>query len=197
MAKELSKEEVLFEVVGRLTTPDMFGAKRALPDVELLYVCKALLEEYEFTVIEPLANPFNIKKTSDLRNLFQGWARKKYSGEFPSLGRGDTFDNLVLKRFVESRQVGGASKRTALIECAEIIDTVFRHADKFNFNTPIGLYMFEPGTFSWVVDIALKIIHGEIDTNKERYVDAVYEEICNNAGIDWFKPLEEEAVNGS
>jgi len=161
---------------------DLFGKNL---DDGLAEACKDFLLEQNYKVLPPLQDDYKMTKLGDLRNLFYALSSRKYASSYAPLGRGGSMDNVIMRNFVNSRMKEGVTRKNALIECANIMETLFKYSDEIGLKGQITINMFDPGLFSWVVEKALKVIDGQFQTKNNLYVDDLCEKACDNLDVEW------------
>jgi hypothetical protein len=139
--------------------------------------CKAFLIYVGYRVTESNLPELNIKTQEDLISLFYN-CRSFYHPESYAIGRAPVkIDRTIAKLFVESRmQDGSISKATALNQCANIIKTVFKYEDEFNFNFPVTFSFFGQKKFAWVTDMAIQIMERNRINKEEKHRDELIAE---------------------
>lgn len=161
---------------------DFVGSQSEIEE-GLVSACKDFLLSRDYKVVNPPPNNLNVRKVQDLCDRYYALANRKYSGRYPSLGRGKTFDLAIMKHFISSRMKDGVTRKVAMLECADILDTVFKYSEKMGLKGQITMSMFDPGQFSWVIDKALLILSGRFIVEEEKYSDGICEKLCD-LGVD-------------
>ena len=157
----------------------------------LKLACKNYLISEGYRVTDPVKRVYKITKLDQLIDLFYTLLQRDH----PEIGqaRSKSRDFITAKRFLLSRiSSGSINKIEALNECYDIILTVFKNYDEFNFNIPIFFGMFGQGAkFGWVTQKALDIMY---DKNKSKieseykckveYSDSIGDDVVDIDKID-------------
>lgn len=125
---------------------------------ELKETCKKFLVYVGYKVVDPVQYQIIVKKQDDLINFFYTLLAY-YHPEWLSKRNSTGQDRAMAKQFVEVRMTTGISKQIALNECAEIIETVFKHENEFHFKYPLSFSIFGQKKLGWVTDYAMQIIN--------------------------------------
>lgn len=127
----------------------------------LLSVCKSILLEGGYKVIDPVDHMYNVTKVQDLIELFYGLLGYHHP-ELINSYKNNIRDSKIAKDFVDSRmKAGSISKKESIKECADIIGMVFKHESEFKFTIPISFSMFGQGNMKWITDKAIEILNVE------------------------------------
>lgn len=139
---------------------NLFGDVSALKE-QATKLCVTYLKGQGYRVGDPIKSPVNISKLDDLLTVFYSYLRGIYPEHLcpaPNPKR----DRAIAKRFVEKRmEADGLDKKSALQQCGYIIQTIFKHRDKFKFETPPSFGILGQGELSWIADRAVRIINQE------------------------------------
>ncbi len=145
----------------------------------LVKACREFLEKMEYKVVRCYYTYKNIKKPSDLIELFDALMTRHHSDLIAPYRR-KSVDGAIAKRFVESRIASGdKTKKQALSECAEIISTVFKYENDFNFNIPLTFGVFGQANCGWITDKAIQIMNQKKAKEDEIRAEAAQEECLN------------------
>ena len=128
---------------------------------KLKEACKDYLINQGYSVMDPVKRMYKVTRLDHLTDLFYTLLQRDH----PEIGqaRSKSRDFVTAKRFLVSRMnLGHINKKEALNECYDIILTVFKHYDEFNFSIPIFFGMFGQGVkFGWVTQKALGIMYNK------------------------------------
>lgn len=161
--------------------------------------CRDFLLSRDYKVVSPPSNNLNVKNALQLRDRFYALVNRKYAGHYANLGRGKTFDNKIMRNFIDSRMKDGVTRKVALLECARIMETVILKAEKMGIEGQITINMFDPGAFSWIVEKAVKVINNKIKLDEDVYADALCDQVCElgREGKSWAMfDINEEVTDG-
>ena len=141
---------------------------------EVNALCVEWLQDQGYSVHAPLNRTAKPKVLDDLFNTFYSLFREHY----PDLVvpyNGTAHDRKIAKDFVQSRMdYGNINKQTAMAECIEIIEGLFRFKDQLNLDKTPTFGIFTP-SMGWltgkIIDcmnknkekIALKRIENKIE----------------------------------
>ena len=130
---------------------------------ELTGVCKRFLEKQGYKVIKSHYTYPKIEKSSDLIDLFDALFVRYHPGlAVPFRRKGVA--RAIAKRFVEARMEStDLTKEQALVECGEIINTVFKYNVEFNFTMPLHFGIFGQENCGWITDKAVQIMNRKKD----------------------------------
>ncbi len=149
-------------------------------------ICTKYLRMRGLRVSEPL-EPVN--KASNIIELITSFyaLRDRHYPEYIGMRNKKMVDESTAKNFIDARVNTGISRKTAIQECASLIQMFFEHKDLFNFEEPITFSVFGQKYMGWVTEKLLKIY------NKRRHESllAVYNEYKNNKGVQLGIPIEE------
>lgn len=164
----------------------------------LVPFCQKLLEAFGFRTAPCLSSKYdNIKSIRNLIDFF--YNRFKYLHRDKVVpAKNEARDDGTAARFVEARvNASGLSKKQALTECAEIVDTVLSNTGRFELVFSIGFRMFGQEDMVWVTDKAIGIM------NKKRFHEipehtqkAIEKSNDNFDGIHGIAHLIKENSNG-
>lgn len=179
----MKKNNSLIDNIRSAITHTDVGSLFNTDDNTLEDACKEYLIYKGYRVSNPVKRIIKITKLEHIIDTFYLLLQK----EQPEVGqtRNKSRDYITAKRFLASRMVdGNISRREALNECVDIIYTVFKHYNDFNFNIPLFFGVFGQGEkFGWVTAKALNIIYKENKSRKDlEYKNKV--ETANIAGND-------------
>jgi hypothetical protein len=178
---------------------------------ELIKVCKEFLEKKGYKTVRCHYTFPKINKSTDLIDLFDALFMRHHP-DLLAPYRKQSISRSIAKRFVDSRiKAGSLSKEQALLECAEIINTIFRHEDEFNFTMPLSFGMLGQENCGWITDKAIQIMNRKKAKEDEIRAE-IAQEMCakeyikthgeKGLGFDLDKILErmektkEEHLNG-
>jgi hypothetical protein len=149
------------EKLSCLYSTDLFTPEDQKLD-SLTEACRELLIYMGYGVSNPTLPQIKINKQDDLIHLFYHYRNFYHPAEY-NMGRMPIErDRATAKYFVLARmQNGTISKKVALKQCAQIIETVFKYESEFNFKFPITFSVFGQNKLGWVTEAALKIIERE------------------------------------
>jgi hypothetical protein len=157
MSKSL---ENLKKAIKSLDEVNLFGDSDSL-SIDL--ACVEYLREKGYKIVEPFSYKFSkarLKKSSDLIELFyklRQWYHPDYLNKYR---RNTAADQMIAKRFVESRmEADNLSKEEALLECAEIINTIFEFEADFKFEFSLDFGIFGQDALKWVTEKAISILN--------------------------------------
>ena len=100
----------------------------------------------------PESSKFNIKTLDELIEFFYSRMSLKHK-ELKYANRRKAMDRKIMSDFVKSRMAKGINRERAIDECAEMIDILFRHEEKFNFKYPVlSVGILGQKNLSWVTE---------------------------------------------
>ena len=165
----------------------------------LVPYCCSLLTAFGFRCVPKLSYRYDsITKVDELIDYF--YIRFKYL--YPDKivpARDLKRDRGIIKRFIDARiNASGIKKSEAIVECAEIIDTILSNARNFELVFVIGLRMFGQQDMLWATEKAVGIM------NKKRLhvIPEYIENLIEKANETYDGPhgmlylLDEENNNG-
>jgi len=120
-----------------------------------------------------------VKDLKDLVTLFYSLLDRKLDGTNYTMSYRNnlTKDLTIAKRFVESRmEANGISRDVALKECANIIQTVFKHYNDFNFKYLISFSIFGQKKLGWITEKAIHILNNSLRGEVEDRAEAMRQE---------------------
>jgi len=164
---------------------------------ELVEACVEFLRGSGFKIIEPFNYTYKrIKKIDDLIELFYA-LHKKYHPSDVNLYRPKlVIDRSTAKRFLGSRmEAGNLSRKFALFECAEIINSIFEFEKEFRFESPINFSILGQAKLGWVTEKAVyllnnrealrnKINHKQMQDKLEKMYDSEKDEDIGYKDLD-------------
>jgi len=132
----------------------------------LTKACKKFLENMGYKTVRFYSTYTKVKTLEGLIELFDGRMQRHHPNLIPHYRNynndEDNKDRFIAKKFVESRMIAGdLSEEQALLECAEIILTVFEYESDFSFRIPLTFGVFGQTNLGWVTDKAIQIINKE------------------------------------
>ena len=162
------------------------------------YCCK-LLSAFGFRYAPKLTSKYNsITKVDELIDYFYMKFKHRYPDKIvPS--RNLKRDRGIAKRFIDARMNASSIKKSeAIVECAEIIDTVVSNGRAFELVFVIGFRMFGQQDMLWATEKAIGIMN-----RKRLHVIPEYvEKLIENANETYDGPhgmlhsIDEEDSNG-
>jgi len=133
---------------------------------------KKLAIDSGYKVIDPIIVDEHIITIKDLHNYFYKQLWNKYPNRQPTYFESNWKSELrIFKLFVESREDTGLNKFNAIQECIKIIDTIFSHADEFNFKNPIDVRVLGQDKSGWITNKALSIINEQQIKDQAKELD--------------------------
>ncbi len=154
-----------------------------------------LLKSHGYRVQSPPLKSRNVRMLKDLvRFFYDNMERHHPDSRFicsPSMKR----DLGIAKRFVESREATGISKRRALAECCEIIETLFRFEEDIGLNNPAtSMAILGNGNMAWVTEKAIQICNKQNNDIKERNNEAYFEQLSKKQSLQTLTEEEHEKL---
>lgn len=164
---------------------------------KLASVCAEYLRYFGYKVSEQYKPKYNVKKLDDLIDLFYAYSDNKHP-ELINSYRHRARDRKIASALVKSRrEATGFGMKTALAECADIIETIFEHEDEFHFTMPLNFGILGQKNCGWITDKAIQIMNRKKLKEKEAksrvhmsYLDEKYD-----AEPDGFGDLDEILEN--
>jgi hypothetical protein len=149
----------------------------------LLDICKSILIGADYKVVDPFKFSLrNIKRPYDLVSLFYGLLADKYPDK---LNLGANFyskQNLkIASSFLKSRMNSkSVSKKTALLECAEIIKTLVDNLEIIGIDlTNLSFSIFGQDSLAWVTNRAVAILNNDHTLKSETQADKLVDLYIN------------------
>lgn len=128
---------------------------------DLIPHCIELIKAAGYKVVNPVhSNEYvSIDKLDKLVEYFY----QRYDFLYPEKNvpvRNNKRDRAIMSRMIKARQeANGLNKKIAMMECAEIIDTVLSNPNKFKLLFKIGIRVFGQDEMSWVTDEAVGMLN--------------------------------------
>jgi hypothetical protein len=115
--------------------------------------CKEYLISKGYRVEDPPKQlKFNIKKLDELIEFFYSRMSLKHK-ELKYVSRRKAMDRKIMSEFVKARMTKGINRERAMDECAEMIDILFRHEEKFKFKYPVlSVGILGQKNLAWVTE---------------------------------------------
>lgn len=143
----------------------IFGTSNT--EERVLDSCVRYLRFKGYTVVSPKKFESKITSNDDLIEYFYRLLNRQNPEDYAT-SYDVNRDRGIAKRFIEERmEVTGASKEYALNECGEIIRTIFKHYDEFNFTHTLNFGIFGQNKLKWITDNALKIMNKQLRKEAE------------------------------
>lgn len=143
------------ELAESLTQPALFDQDYS----ELVKVCREFLEKRGYKTIRCRYTYPKIKKSTDLIELFDALFTRNHP-DLIAPYRKKSVDRTIAKRFVDARtKASNSSKEQALLECAEIISTIFKYESEFKFTMPLSFGMLGQEKCGWITDKAIQLMN--------------------------------------
>ena len=125
----------------------------------LVRACIKVLEHQGYKTSRCYYTYPKIEKLGHLVELFDALMSRNHPDLIAPFRR-KTVDMSIAKKCLEARMGAGESdKKQALLECAEIINTIFKYETDFNFNMPLTFSMFGQANCGWITDRAIQIMN--------------------------------------
>lgn len=125
----------------------------------LVRVCIELLDKQGYKSVRCSYTYPKIEKLNHLVELFDALMSRHHPDLIAPFRR-KTVDMSIAKKFLEARmEAGDLNKKQALLECAEIINTIFKYEKDFSFNMPLTFSMFGQANCGWITDRAIQIMN--------------------------------------
>lgn len=129
--------------------------------------CVKFLESLGYVLIPPIKDKNNINSLDALLEFFYS-NMYRHNKDRKLRYAPMSEDRKFLKNFVNDRmKVGVLSRKRALLECARIIEVLFKYEDMFNLKSPITSTVIL--TQGWIIDRVLSIINGEDLEEEQRF----------------------------
>lgn len=131
---------------------DLFASPEEMEE-QRIEDCKQFLINKGYRVEDPPDRlKFNIKTLDELIEFFYGRMSLKHK-ELKFISRRKVMDRKIMSEFVKSRMNKGISRERAMDECAEMIDILFEHEEKFNFKYPVlSVGILGQRNLAWVTE---------------------------------------------
>jgi hypothetical protein len=157
--KELDKIlEDLHEGWSGTQQVGLFTSETQLYSV-LTQACIKYLKYFGYKITEPNKPKYNVQKLDDLIYLFYAFldnAHPELTNSYRHMDR----DRKIASCFLKARKdATGYSTKVALVECAEIIETIFEHEKDFNFRIPLTFGVLGQKNCGWITDKAIQIMN--------------------------------------
>lgn len=139
-------------------------------------LCSEWLKLNGYSVKEPIEYPNKIKNLNELISLFYILFQQHYPDyNVPFAGSGR--DKKIAKLFIESRMLSdGISKHKAIEQCATLIETVFKHKELFNFDSPPNFGIFGQQNMGWVTTKAIDLLNKDLAKLQKARIEKMVEE---------------------
>jgi len=125
----------------------------------LVKACTEFLEHQGYKTTRCHYTYPKIEKLNHLVELFDA-LMSRYHPDLIAPFRRRTVDMSIAKKFLEARmEAGELSKKQALLECAEIINTIFKYESDFSFTMPLTFSMLGQANCGWITDRAIQIMN--------------------------------------
>lgn len=197
MKEDLLKD--LKKTIKASEQTDIFASSKLKE--KIMESCVRYLRHYGYTVVSPKKFKRKMKSTDDLIHYFYLLLNIKCPEDYAT-SYNTNKDRSIAKQFIESRMIlTGTGKDYALNECGEIISTIFKHYDEFNFMYAINFSIFGQNKLKWVTDRALQIMNRKLKEKEEEEgrilrQKAIEAHVNDPAGFDdlaeLVKKMEEE-----
>ncbi len=126
---------------------------------ELVRACVEFLEHQGYKTIRCCYTYPKIEKVSHLVELFDALMSRNHPDLIAPFRR-KAVDMSIAKKFLEARvEAGDLSEKQALLECAEIINIIFKYEKDFSFNMPLTFSMLGQANCGWITDRAIQIMN--------------------------------------
>jgi hypothetical protein len=175
----------------------LFGSNNDI----LLEACVEYARHCGCSVKLPTQYSHNTNKLDDLVSLFYSEYDRHYPDNITPYNS-ETRDRKVAKLFVAGRmKADGISREKALEQCAAIIEAVFKHKEKLNFESSPSFSMFGAENMSWLTNKVLDLMAKDTKKFEEAAVKLLVEEQTNiliNSGEHfgrWTDEALDEAFN--
>jgi hypothetical protein len=131
---------------------DLFASPEEMEE-QRIEDCKQFLISKGYRVEDPPTRlKFNIKTLDELIEFFYSRMSLKHK-ELKFVSRRKVMDRKIMSDFVKSRMDKGISRERAIDECAEMIDILFRHEEKFRFKYPVlSVGILGQRNLAWVTE---------------------------------------------
>lgn len=163
---------------------DMFGAGKSTDEIQLekaieVIKCagyrvvktkeesKDLAIEHGYAVSEPRIVNERVVTLKDLRNYFFMRLWTKYPGRQARYYENWQQEMRMMRLFVETIELRGLNKASAIQRGIEIIDTIFNHEEEFRFKNPIDIRVIGQGKAGWITGKAIEIMNKQQDKRIE------------------------------
>ena len=124
----------------------------------LIKACIEFLEHQGYKTIRCYYTYPKIEKLNHLVELFDALMSHHHPDLIAPFRRRGV-DMSIAKKFHEARMSTGLSKKQALLECAEIINTIFKYEGDFNFTMPLTFSMLGQANCGWITDKAIQLMN--------------------------------------
>lgn len=147
------------------------------------FICDACIDYLKYKgyrIIKPTKSKIDIKSSDDLISYFYVLL-DRYHPEYVNVYKNIGKDRAIAKSFVSSRiEDGNLSKKAALVESLEIIETVFKYEKEFKFKYDIDFGLFGQSNLGWVTVKAIKLMNSDIRKESEDRTERKREEMISD-----------------
>lgn len=155
---------------------DLFGDKATLVE-KSAEVCVEFLKGQGYSIGLPNSYPAKIIKPDELIAMFYGFVRDIYPKHLWSCSNGKR-DRAIAKAFIERRmKEDNIDRKTAMNQCAFIIQTIFKRPDIFKFETPPTFGVLGQGEMGWLTERAVQLINKQVTKNEAIAVERAVDEM--------------------
>jgi len=172
MEKSLEK---IRDALKKAEAGNLFGD----PTEDLVIACKEFLKERGYKISEPFNYTYkNVNSIDRLIEFFYDLHKRFHRFGVVIYRSAIDEDRAIAKKFVQSRmELSDFDEKTALKECAEIINTVFEFEKEFKFEMPLTFSIFGHSKMLWVSKKAVQLLNDREKLRNERKTASIHDEI--------------------